>query len=135
MAENYQVKAPPCFQRTLEKALAHYKKDPAGQEELRIYLASIADLFCTYPPKADASARFEPWPKGFTEETQSSWEFWKIRFSMPRLRGAKGQGRLMLLLSRQEKLILLVWLYTHEDFEGRPPEKSLFQYLREALDS
>jgi hypothetical protein len=31
--------------------------------------------------------------------------------------------------------IVLVWIYTHEEFEGRPDEKSLTATLQDAIDS
>ena len=36
----------------------------------------------------------------------------------------------MYLLNYGECLIKLVWIYTHEEFKGRPPEKDLKQMLQ-----
>lgn len=54
---------------------------------------------------------------------------------MPQLRGAAGQGRLIYLLNTTRKEVTLVWIYTHAEFEKRPPDKSLKRLLREIMES
>lgn len=63
------------------------------------------------------------------------WEFRKYYFDMPSLRGASGQGRLMYLVNRSLTLIELVWIYTHNEFEKRPPDKNLKQLIQELIES
>lgn len=41
----------------------------------------------------------------------------------------------MYLLNPVESLIVLVWIYTHEEFEGRPDTKSLRSVLKDAINS
>ncbi|MBZ8181583.1 hypothetical protein [Oscillatoria salina] len=54
---------------------------------------------------------------------------------MPNLQGASEQGRLIYLVNQNERMIVLVWIYTHEEFAKRPPDKTLKQILQEILDS
>jgi len=54
---------------------------------------------------------------------------------MPGLKGASGQGRLMYLINSIQSSIILVWIYTHEEYEGRPDEKSLEAVLQDAIAS
>ena len=62
-------------------------------------------------------------------------EFRKLRFAIPDLRGASGQGRLMYLINSTQHKIILVWIYTHEEFAGRPDDKSLKVSLQDAIAS
>ena len=40
----------------------------------------------------------------------------------------------MYWVSYENNLITLLWIYTHEDFKGRPADQDLKQVLRDALD-
>ena len=53
---------------------------------------------------------------------------------MPSLGGASGQGRLMYLVSQNQKMIKLVWIYTYAEYEKRPEEQELRDLLRELYD-
>ncbi|NEQ25575.1 MAG: hypothetical protein F6K28_42245 [Microcoleus sp. SIO2G3] len=39
------------------------------------------------------------------------------------------------MVDSAQNAIVLVWIYTHEEFEGRPDEKSLTSVLLEAVNS
>jgi hypothetical protein len=41
----------------------------------------------------------------------------------------------MYLVNRNQTLIELVWIYTHSEFEKRPPDKNLKQLLQELIES
>lgn len=41
----------------------------------------------------------------------------------------------MYLINSIESKIILVWIYTHEEFEGRPDDKSLKVALQDAIAS
>jgi len=41
----------------------------------------------------------------------------------------------MYLLSDTLKLIKLVWIYTHEEFQKRPPDRDLKGIMQELLDA
>jgi len=59
----------------------------------------------------------------------------KLEFKMPQLRGVVGQGRLIYLLNTTGKKIIILWIYTHAEFEKRPPEKNLKRLLQEVIES
>ncbi len=50
---------------------------------------------------------------------------------MPQLRGAAEQGRLIYLLDITKQEVVLLWIYTHAEFEKRPPEQNLKRLLLE----
>jgi hypothetical protein len=77
-------------------------------------------------------SRLEPIPKGVA--VPDEWEFRKLVFEVPGTAGAAGEGRLVYLVSDRDGLIKLLWLYTHEEFKGRPPDKELKQVLQEGLE-
>lgn len=77
-------------------------------------------------------SRLEPIPRGI--ELPDGWEFRKLVFDAPGTAGAAGEGRLIYLVSDRDFLIKLLWLYTHEEFKGRPPDKDLKQVLQEGLE-
>lgn len=55
---------------------------------------------------------------------------------MPKISsGAAGQGRLIYLINCIEKKVGLIWIYTHADFEKRPPDKSLKSLLQDFIES
>ena len=54
---------------------------------------------------------------------------------MPQLRGAAEQGRLIYLLDITKKEVVLVWIYTHAEFEKRPPDQNLKRLLLEIMDN
>ena len=54
---------------------------------------------------------------------------------MPQLRGAAGQGRLIYLLEFTKKEVIIIWIYTHAEFEKRPPDKNLKRLLLEIMES
>jgi hypothetical protein len=76
--------------------------------------------------------RLEPIPKGVA--VPDEWEFRKLVFEVPGTAGAAGEGRLVYLVSDRDALIKLLWLHTHEEFKGRPPDKELKQVLQEGLE-
>jgi hypothetical protein len=77
-------------------------------------------------------SRLEAIPKGVA--VPDEWEFRELVFEVPGTAGAAGEGRLVYLVSDQDGLIKLLWLYTHEEFKGRPPDKELKQVLQEGLE-
>ena len=123
----YKVIPSAKFTRNLKALKKQYKSKRAAQP----FIDCIGDIVeaLSQNPYPDAS-RLEPWPN----ISYPSWEFRKLIFSVPGRSGASGEGRLMYLVNQQRLLILLIWLYTHEDFKKRPPDKDLKTLMRELLD-
>lgn len=40
----------------------------------------------------------------------------------------------MYLVNRSQNVIWLLWIYTHSEFEKRPPEKGLKQLIQELIE-
>jgi mRNA-degrading endonuclease YafQ of YafQ-DinJ toxin-antitoxin module len=78
-----------------------------------------------------SNAREEPLPSNV--RLPEGWTFHKIAFKVAR--GASGQIRLMYLVNEEFRRIRLLWLYSHEQFVGRPSDKSLKSVIQDALDS
>jgi len=61
-------------------------------------------------------------------------DFYKLRFSMPGLKRSAQLGRLMYLVHEATCSVRLVWIYTHDEFDSRPPEVDLRNHLRTCAD-
>ena len=115
------------------RALKTLKKSYKSQRETKVFTDVIGDIVkaLTHQPRPDSS-RLEPWPANLNSPDDC--EFRKLVFSVPGRKGASGEGRLMYLVNDQRLIIQLVWLYTHEEFKKRPPDKDLKTLMRELLD-
>ena len=80
----------------------------------------------------DPDSRLEPIPKGL--DLPGNCEFRKLVFQVPGKSGAAGEGRLIYWVSYESHLIKLLWIYTHEDFKGRPADQDLRQVLKDTLE-
>ncbi len=79
-------------------------------------------------------SRAEPLPSNMT--LPEGLAFRKLKFEMqPRRGGASGEGRLMYLVDSEQYRIILIWIYTHKEFSGRPDDKSLKNAIQEGLIS
>lgn len=77
-----------------------------------------------------ASSKQEPQPKKTTLPPLS--EFRKVYFSISK--GAAGQIRLMYLADFDRKLITALWIYSHEQYAQRPPDKDISRVIEGSLD-
>ena len=68
----------------------------------------------------------EPWPG---PPPGPGCELRKARFWMHRIRGPARAGRLVYLVNIQKREVVLVWLYTHAEFQQRPADVDLQQAL------
>jgi hypothetical protein len=50
------------------------------------------------------------------------------------LHGAAALGRLLYLHDTVKDAVLLVWIYTHAEFETQPPKQDLLQAMLEAME-
>ncbi|NJL22312.1 MAG: hypothetical protein HC895_18220 [Leptolyngbyaceae cyanobacterium SM1_3_5] len=119
------------FERWLKRLTKYYKGSSKQAFQLFIF-ERIAGL-CIDPRPSDSAP--EPIPGKMT--LPDDLEFRKIRFTMPELKrdSGRGKGRLMYLINTAQNSITLVWIYTHEEFKGRPDAKSLIANLQGAIDS
>jgi hypothetical protein len=124
----YKVVPSAKFTRNVKVLKQQYKSKRAAQSFIDC-IADIAKALALHPQLE--GSRLEPWPN----LNYPDWEFRKLIFLVPERSGASGEGRLMYLVNQQQRLIRLVWLYTHEEFKKRPPDKDLKTLMRELLDN
>jgi hypothetical protein len=124
----FRVDPLPRFERSLKALKKGFKSKRQEQQFVEAVMLLLQGLV-QEPRHLDS--RLETIPKGIG--LSDGIEFRKLRFEVPGTSGAAGEGRLMYLVNYEDCLIHLLWIYTHEEFKGRPPEKDLRQILREAL--
>jgi mRNA-degrading endonuclease RelE of RelBE toxin-antitoxin system len=125
----FRVQPLPKFERSA-KVLKKGFKSKRQQQQFVDAVTELIRALVQEPRHPDS--RLEPIPKGV--EVPEGWEFRKLVFDVPGSAGAAGEGRLVYLVNDRDGLIKLLWLYTHEEFKGRPPDKDLKQVLQEGLE-
>jgi len=80
-----------------------------------------------YPIKS----RQEPLPRKV--QLPEGWTFRKLEFWLSK--GAAGQIRLMYLVNTTDCTITPLWIYSHDQFEKRPPDRDINRAIAEMLDS
>lgn len=119
---HFSIEKTDSFQRSFKK-LAKAQ----GQGFLELVAEALEELIINpYPLKA----REEPLP-GRTK-LPAEWTFHKLEIRVGK--GASGQIRLMYLVNESEGMIKPLWIYSHEQFAKRPPDKDLNTVIQEALD-
>lgn len=116
-----QIRRTENFERTLKVLLrSHYRKDRGAERDFLSLLEK--KLTALVAGSQLPHTRPEGWPaSSFVED----WQLWKHYFPMPGLSGAAGEGRLIYLLHAKNNALVLLWIYTHKDFEKRPPDEAL----------
>jgi hypothetical protein len=117
------------FERSA-KVLKKGFKSQRQQQQFVDAVTGVIRALALEPRHPDS--RLEPIPRGV--EVPEGWEFRKLIFNVPGTAGAAGEGRLVYLVSERDGLIKLLWIYTHEEFKGRPPDQDLRKVLREGLE-
>ncbi len=119
------------FKRSYKELLKRHYKGEKAKQAFEECVAQIVRDLSNNPFLAGSFAEGLPGGLRISEE----WEFRKYYFDMPKLRGASGEGRLMYLVNRSQGVIKLVWIYTHSEFEKRPPDKTLKQLMQDLMES
>lgn len=125
----YKIKPSRKFLKSFKDLKKRYYKGIKAQEAFTQTIKQITDHLSDDP----FLAQLEPLPGKL--ELSETYEFRKYRFKMPNLKGASGQGRLMFLVDHDQCEIVLIWLYTHQEFAKRPPDQQLKQSLEEMKKS
>lgn len=103
----------------------HYRKDTKGKKE---FVALIEDYErqIEVDPCSNCVSDPEPFPSNTAGQDL---EFRKKRWPrLPRLQGAARFGRLLFIVCRSKRIVYLIWVYTHAEFQepkSRPPDKEL----------
>ncbi len=132
-SEQFHIKLSKNFDKTQQKLIRdRYRKNQAGLVKFVELLQKFLRILSVDPRPRPPLGHLEPWPKG---SSRDGWELWKLEFKMPQLRGAAEQGRLIYLLDITKQEVVLLWIYTHAEFEKRPPEQNLKRLLLEIMDN
>ena len=116
-----------------ERSIKLLKKSYKSKQDAQTFVAVVTNIVqgLVIEPRPENS-RLETWPSNLRSDDQ---EFRKLVFILPGRKGASGEGRLMYLIDDARQIIHLVWIYTHEEFKKRPPDKDLKGIMQELLDS
>lgn len=133
--EVYQIVPLERFETSLKKVIKnHYRKNERARgsflELIEYYIAQLREN-----PGSNSFSEDESFPKGCYD---SKFKFKKIKFKTPELNGASGCGRFMYVLCEEKSRVYLVWIYTHNEFEKRPPEDDLrseFAIIQENIEN
>lgn len=113
---------------------AHYnKKDKKNQDALIVVLDGVRDLLALNPRPIPAS-RLEGWPHMPTTAESDRYELRKLSFVPPGLTGSAGEGRLLYLVCKTERVISLIGVYTHKQWAKRPDDRTLKELVLEAVE-
>ena len=115
------------FKRSFKKLVKSYKSKSQQQEFINFISDYLERLIINpYLPQS----RNEPVPSGckFSED----WQFYKLVVTFGK--GASGQIRLMYLVNETEKIIKPLWIYNHQQFEKRPPDKDIGKVMKEIFE-
>ncbi len=124
-SQAFQIKPTNNFEQSLKDLIrARYKRNPNGEALFRKMLTKKFTVLCAQGKLP--GSQFEKWP---SDSAIEGWELWKNYFTMPSLSGAAGEGRMIYLVHRATSTILPLWIYTHAEFEGRPPNDALAKAL------
>jgi hypothetical protein len=133
--KNYQIRNLRKFEITYKNLIkTHYRKnkqDRALFEEMFLnYLDNLEN-----DPLSEDTCPGEQFPNGTAEE---GYYLRKKRWrNLPGLEGGARFGRLIFLVCKLQRVVYLLWIYTHADHsdqKSRPPDKELAALISEAKE-
>ncbi len=62
----------------------------------------------------------------------NNWQFYKL--VIVTTKGASGQIRIMYLVNEIERIIKLLWIYNHQQFQKRPPDKDIRAFIKDIFE-
>ncbi|MGL6341494.1 MAG: type II toxin-antitoxin system RelE/ParE family toxin [Waterburya sp.] len=110
------------FQRSLKKLVKAH-----GKRFTQIIIETLENLTENPYPH---NSRQEPLPGKLRLSQDLTFHKLELRIS----KGASGQIRLMYLVNNSDRIIKLVWIYSHEQFTKRPADRDLQAVIKEILD-
>lgn len=129
----YRIVALEAFLSSVRRVMeSHYSTDTASKRKFVNHLATEWETIARNPLGV-IGASPEPWPPGKTN-SRNGFDLYKLRFYMPGLRGSARRGRFMYLVHDASCSVFAIWLYTHEEFDRRPPAGDLRDELRRSTE-
>jgi hypothetical protein len=125
-SNNYQIRRLGKFEITYQGLIKkHYRRDARAKEQFEQLVEDLVKE-AESNPCLDCVSDPEPFPAG---TAQQGFEFRKKRWRrLPGLQGAARFGRLLFVVHHPKKIVFLVWIYTHAEYQepkSRPPDKEL----------
>ncbi len=116
----FSLEIPDKFKRSLKKLGKTYKSVNFG--------AIIGDCLENLLVNPYLSmSRDEPLPK--KTKLPQGWTFHKLELRVSK--GASGQIRIRYLVNEEAAVIRPIWIYSHEQFEKRPPDQEIDNVIKE----
>ena len=115
------------FERSFRKLVKSYKSKLQQQEFVEVVSNYLEQLIIDPYP---SQSRDEPLSGGM--KIPELWTFHKLAFTTNK--GASGKVRLIYLVNESERVIKPLWIYNHEQFKKRPPDKDIKDVLKEAFE-
>lgn len=134
MPGNCQIRLHDSFGASLENILLAPGRFPHGRQGSHLQKKFLDFVLGEIQRRISENPRQfseEPWPEGI--ERPPGWTFRKLRTVYPRFEREARLVRLIFLLSPSEDEAILLLVYTHAEFPGRPPEDDLSSLLRRFL--
>lgn len=129
VSSSWRIEHLPSSKRSLKRFLKRFK----GQQketQFDYYFTLINGL---KESGIHPLASQEPLPGGVS--LPPLFELWKIRYNIPNLTGSLSRLRIIYLRNIEERTVLIVYVYTHNDHEKRPPDKILAKLINGTLRS
>ncbi|MGK7942421.1 MAG: type II toxin-antitoxin system RelE/ParE family toxin [Crocosphaera sp.] len=115
------------FERSFKKLIKSYKSQSKKREFKELIAKSLKEMIINpYPTKA----RSEPLPSGL--KLSNDWQFYKL--VIVAAKGASGQIRIMYLVNEIDRIIKLLWIYNHQQFQKRPPDKEIREVIKDIFE-
>lgn len=112
------------FNRTFKKLA----KSKAYGKNLKDVVSEVLKGLLNDP--YSSNSRDEPLPRGTRIPEQ--WTFHKLSIKIGQ--GASGQVRLVYLVNEADRIIKPLWLYSHEQFKKRPPDREIQGSLKDIFE-
>ena len=125
-SNKYQIRRLGKFKDTYRALVKkHYRRDAKAKEKFEHLVENFLKEVEASPCSAHVSD-----PESFPASTaEQGFEFRKKRWrGLPGLQGAARYGRLLFVVYHPKKIVYLVWIYTHAEYQepkSRPPDKEL----------
>lgn len=112
------------FKSSFKKLVKSYKSKSQQQQFIEFISSCLEELILNpHPPQS----RTEPLPSGI--KLPVNWRFYKLVVIVAK--GASGQIRLIYLVNETSRIIKPLWIYNHQQFAKRPPDKDIAKALKE----
>lgn len=130
--DDYFIKRLPKFERTFSDLIKkHYRRNKTDCQKFQELIDHYIENELKLNPCSDQVSDSLSFPAGTAEQ---GFEFRKKRWrNLPGLRGSAKFGRLIFLVYHPLKVVYLIWIYTHEEFQepqAQPPAKELKEQVK-----